>query len=181
MREDRMERFARQFYLFFTGCLVGWIYEVTLGFIYGYGFVNRGFLFGPYLPVYGFGLLLLNLLLHRLMEKPIRVGKVKLNFIFVFFGIVVITTILEYIVGWSMLQIFHRRWWDYTSYWMNYQGIISFKTSLRFGIGGLFLLYALVPLAEKIRKSMSEKVRRNVMAVILAVMLLDLVVTLLHG
>jgi len=44
-------------FLFFG--VIGWLYEVTLAFLYGYGFVNRGFLFGPYLPLYGFGALLL--------------------------------------------------------------------------------------------------------------------------
>src|SRR5665647_1945826 len=123
----------RLFFLFLTGSLVGWIYEVTLGFIYGYGFVNRGFLYGPYLPIYGFGLILLYLMLQRLMNKPIKVKNIKINPILVFLGIIVITTCLEFIVGFGMLKIFQIRLWDYSSYWMNYQGIISFNTSIRFG------------------------------------------------
>ena len=50
---------------FILYAFIGWIYEVILEFYYGNGFVNRGFLFGPYLPVYGFGALLILLLLYK--------------------------------------------------------------------------------------------------------------------
>lgn len=172
-------RFVRLFYLFLTGCIVGWIYEVVLGFIYGHGFVNRGFLFGPYLPVYGFGVVILHLFLAKRMAHPMRVKKVRVDPILVFLGIIIITTLLEYIVGYGMLQIFDRRWWDYSDYWMNYQGIISFNTSLRFGIGGMVFLYILVPITNKIIHPISVKTRTRVMWVIIITMIADLVWTLI--
>lgn len=171
----------RLFFLFLTGSLVGWIYEVTLGFIYGYGFVNRGFLYGPYLPIYGFGLILLYLMLQRLMNKPIKVKNIKINPILVFLGIIVITTCLEFIVGFGMLKIFQIRLWDYSSYWMNYQGIISFNTSIRFGIGGMFLLYALVPLVNKIVNRISLEKLKVIRFIVLAVMIIDTLVTVVNG
>ena len=174
-------RFTRLFYLFLTGCIVGWIYEVVLGFIYGHGFVNRGFLFGPYLPLYGFGLIILYLLLGGLMRNSIRIKGFKINPILVFLGIVLITTVLEYLVGYAMLEIFGRRWWDYSNYWMNYQGFISFNTSIRFGIGGMFLLYALVPLTNKIVNRLSTRTQKTVMIIIIAAMVIDLVITLQYS
>ncbi|HZK71302.1 MAG TPA: putative ABC transporter permease [Clostridia bacterium] len=171
----------RLFFLFLTGSLVGWIYEVTLGFIYGYGFVNRGFLYGPYLPIYGFGLILLYLMLQRLMNKPIKVKNIKINPILVFLGIIVITTCLEFIVGFGMLKIFQIRLWDYSSYWMNYQGIISFNTSIRFGIGGMLLLYALVPLVNKIVNRISLEKLKVIRFIVLAVMIIDTLVTVVNG
>lgn len=171
----------RLFFLFLTGSLVGWIYEVTLGFIYGYGFVNRGFLYGPYLPIYGFGLILLYLMLQRLINKPIKVKNIKINPILVFLGIIVITTCLEFIVGFGMLKIFQIRLWDYSSYWMNYQGIISFNTSIRFGIGGMFLLYALVPLVNKIVNRISLEKLKVIRFIVLAVMIIDTLVTVVNG
>lgn len=179
MKVVRKNNFLWLFYLFLTGCVVGWVYEVLLGFIYGHGFVNRGFLYGPYLPLYGFGLIILYILLGRLSAKPLKDGGLKYP-ILVFLGIVVITTFLEYIVGYGMLQMLHQRWWDYSSYWMNYQGIISFNTSLRFGIGGMFLLYGLVPLADKIFNRISLKKRQAVMVTVLGVMIIDLTATLLN-
>jgi len=171
----------RLFFLFLTGSLVGWIYEVTLGFIYGYGFVNRGFLYGPYLPIYGFGLILLYLMLQRLINKPIKVKNIKINPILVFLGIIVITTCLEFIVGFGMLKIFQIRLWDYSSYWMNYQGIISFNTSIRFGIGGMLLLYALVPLVNKIVNRISLEKLKVIRFIVLAVMIIDTLVTVVNG
>jgi len=179
MKKANTNEVIRQFYLFLTGCLVGWIYEVSLGFLYGLGFVNRGFLFGPYLPIYGFGLILLNLLLHRLMERPVKVGRVKINPLLVFLGVIIITTILEYIVGYALLKLFELRLWDYSAYWMNLQGIISFKTSLRFGIGGMFLLYVLVPLGDKTVSKLGIKAGKTIMYVVLSVMTLDFIFTLL--
>lgn len=179
MRKESSGKGIRLFYLFLTGCIVGWIYEVTLGFLYGYGFVNRGFLFGPYLPIYGFGLILLNLTLHRLIKKPVRVAGIKINPILVFFGIIVITTVLELIVGYCLLEFFQLRLWDYTKYWMNFMGIISFKTSLRFGIGGMFLLYVLIPLTDKLIAKFSLTTQKTVMIIVSAVMILDLLTKLL--
>src|SRR5665647_1971081 len=170
----------RLFFLFLTGSLVGWIYEVTLGFIYGYGFVNRGYLYGPYLPIYGFGLILLYLMLQRLINKPIKVKNIKINPILVFLGIIVITTCLEFIVGFGMLKIFQIRLWDYSSYWMNYQGIISFNTSIRFGIGGMLLLYALVPLVNKIVNRISLEKLKVIRFIVLAVMIIDTLVTVVN-
>lgn len=181
VQESKKMDWVRLLYLFLSGCLVGWIYEVILGFIYGHGFVNRGFLFGPYLPIYGFGLILLYLLLHGLMEKPIMIKGIKINPVLVFLGILLITTILELIVGYILLKQFQMRLWDYTSYWMNYQGIISFNTSVRFGIGGMFLLYGLVPLLDKILGGISTKKRKQFLAIVLTLMIIDLLVTLVTG
>lgn len=181
MTADTKNQGIRLFYLFLTGSLTGWIYEVTLGFIYGYGFVNRGFLYGPYLPIYGFGLVLLYLLLQGLLNKPIKIKGIKINPILVFLGIVAITTCLEFLVGYGMIELFQMRLWDYSSYWMNYQGIISFNTSIRFGIGGMFLLYALVPLVDKIVKRISLEKRKRIMFIALSVMIIDFLATVVNG
>jgi len=180
MISENKKEWIRLFYLFLTGSFVGWIYEVTLGFIYGLGFVNRGFLYGPYLPIYGVGLILLHLMLRKLINKPIMIKGIKINIILVFLGIVAITTILELIVGYCMLEISQVRLRDYSSYWMNYRGIISLNTSIRFGIGGIFLLYILVPLADKILNRLSLQKRKTIMVIVLAVMTIDLFVTLLN-
>ena len=60
---------------FFVYCIIGWIYEVIWEFAIGNGFVNRGFLHGCYLPIYGFGALILIFSLRKLMNKEIRVFK----------------------------------------------------------------------------------------------------------
>ncbi len=178
MNVNKKNAAIRQFYLFLIGCLVGWIYEVTLGFIYGLGFVNRGFLYGPYLPIYGFGVLILNFLLHRLMVQPVKVARVRIDPLLVFLGIILITTTLEYIVGYFLLKTFDLRLWDYRTYWMNLEGLISFKTSLRFGIGGMVLLYVLVPLSDRIINRLSMKVKETIMGIFLVIMAVDFILTL---
>lgn len=180
-KNEKKYDWVKLFYLFLSGGLVGWIYEVTLGFIYGHGFVNRGYLSGPYLPIYGFGLLLLYLLLQGLIKKTIVIKGIKITPILVFLGIVMITTCLELIVGYVLLEKFALRLWDYRTYWMNYMGIISFNTSVRFGIGGMFLLYALAPFLDQILGKISLKRKRGLLMFVLATMVIDFFVTALTG
>ena len=59
--------------LFFIGSILGWCMEVVCKLIQFHRFINRGFLQGPYCPVYGFGAVLLTVLLSRHTEDPVAV------------------------------------------------------------------------------------------------------------
>ena len=84
------------FLYFMAYAVIGWIYEVFLEVVvYRWGFSNRGFLFGPYLPVYGFGAVIILLVLQSLKKKRIAIGKINVTPILVFLGIVALTTGLE--------------------------------------------------------------------------------------
>ena len=80
--------------------VIGWIYEVSLEVVvYRWGFSNRGFLFGPYLPVYGFGAIIILLALQPLKKKRITLGKINVTPILVFLGVVALTTGLEIMIA----------------------------------------------------------------------------------
>ena len=66
---------------FFVYCVIGWGYEVIWEVIIGNGFVNKGFLYGYYLPIYGFGTLILYFMLRNLQAKKIKLFNILL-FIF---------------------------------------------------------------------------------------------------
>ena len=83
--------------------VIGWIYESTLCSITERRFVNRGFLNGPYCPIYGFGAILDILIL----------GWIK-NPILLFVLSAILTCTLEYITSYLMEKLFHARWWDYS-------------------------------------------------------------------
>ncbi len=100
---------------------------------------KRGFLYGPYLPVYGFGALLIQLFLKRFKGKP--------GVVFVFSA--VITGVLEYITGTLMWMIWRRRWWDYTGLFWNIDGYVCLRSVLTFAVEGLLLLYILEPVLRK--------------------------------
>ena len=130
------------FWCFMIFNVAGWIYEVVVfAFEYHQGFINRGFLFGPYLPVYGSGELLVLLMLLGLRSKKVKLGKINLMPVVMFFIIVFITTVTELITSY-ILEIFTHGngfLWDYSTlnYGPHFEGRISVVSSLRFGIMGI--------------------------------------------
>lgn len=177
--------FSESVLLFLFFDIIGWIYEVVLAFMYGHGFVNRGFLFGPYLPLYGSGALILIFVLGGLMKKDIRVGRINVKPIAVFLMIMLVTTTLEYVVGWFMESVFHQQFWNYSDYKWQLHGRICVSASLRFGLGGMVFLYILVPLFRKMLGKLPLRFRQVSAILIVILMAADLAATLyfsnLHG
>ncbi len=76
---------------------IGWVYEVSWFLIVKHKFVNRGVLFGPLLPIYGFGILILLLLLHKFINKKHYSSNIIYTSISIFTIVTfIITTIIEY-------------------------------------------------------------------------------------
>ena len=71
------------------------------------------------------------------------------NMILLYFGGMIVATLLEYFTAVLMEAIFHTSWWDYSDQKFNFQGRIALNPSIRFGIGGMVILYLLQPLFEK--------------------------------
>ena len=178
MQKARRDVISETVFLFLFFCVIGWLYEVSLAILYGYGFINRGFLFGPYLPLYGFGALLLIACLRKLIQKPIRIGKLLITPVLVFLAIVLITTVLEYAVGFALEMIFHQRFWDYSSYRYQLHGRISLSASIRFGVCGMVFLYLLAPLFTKLIGKIPPKLRFDLSMLILLLLAADLICTL---
>lgn len=116
---------------------IGWCIEtVYMSFSRGF-FVKRGFLIGPFCPIYGFGAILLIIFL-----KPIRH-----NIFLLFIGAVVLTSALEYMTGFFIEVLFHQNsWWDYYGEPFNISGRICLKTSIYWGLFSLIMMYLLHPL-----------------------------------
>lgn len=148
------------FLYFMAYAVIGWLYEVFLEVIvYRWGFSNRGFLFGPYLPVYGFGAIIILLVLGPLKKKRIPAGKINMTPLLVFLGIVVLTTGLELLTSYIMEWTTGGWLWDYERFAWNFQGRIAPNPSIRFGIGGMFFLYCVQPFLEKANAALSVKAR----------------------
>lgn len=164
---------------FLVYCVIGWIYEVMWEFAVGNGFVNRGFLYGPYLPIYGFGVLTLLLLLHKLLAKKIRIGKINITPVLVFFAILVIVSVIEYFASVGMELLFHKRWWDYSYDKFNLNGRISLRNSSLLAIGGWVLIYLVQPILDKLFGKVSKKAIKNSSILIISVVCVDFIVTML--
>jgi len=160
---------------FILYAFIGWIYEVILEFYYGNGFVNRGFLFGPYLPVYGFGALLILFMLYNFSKKKLYLGKLNITPVLVFILIFFIITIVEYITG-TILDVFlQKRLWDYSHYTFNINGLVCLSASTRFAIGGTVFIYVLQPLFDKLINIMNAKLKNILAYSILSVIIIDFI------
>ena len=115
--------------------VIGWIYESTLCSITERRFVNRGFLNGPYCPIYGFGAILDILIL----------GWIK-NPILLFVLSAILTCTLEYITSYLMEKLFHARWWDYSNRKFNINGRVCLIGAVVFGTLSLILIKLVHPL-----------------------------------
>lgn len=164
---------------FLVFCVIGWIYEVIWEFAIGNGFVNRGFLYGPYLPIYGFGVLILLLLLNKLLNKKIKIGKVNITPILVFLAILVIVSVIEYFSSYVMELLFHKRWWDYSYDKFNLNGRISLRNSSLLAIGGFVLVYFVQPILNKIFGKIDSKIIRISSILIIGVVGIDFIITIL--
>ena len=97
--------------------------------------VNRGFLFGPFCPIYGFGVLLLIVSLSPISSSPLLF----------FIGAIAITSSLEYLTGFILEKIFKTNWWDYSNEKYNLDGKICLKFSIYWGFLSLVLFYFIHP------------------------------------
>ena len=100
--------------LFITYSIIGWVIEEIDILILQKKVVNRGFLIGPYCPIYGFGSLFIILFLNKYLDDPIVL----------FFMTMISCGILEYLTSFIMEKIFKTRWWDYSDEKFNINGRI---------------------------------------------------------
>ena len=124
--------------LFFTFSFLGWCMEVTLKYIQFHRFINRGFLIGPCLPIYGTGVTVITLSVYL-------VGGEFRTISGVFLASMISSGALEYFSSWIMEKLFHARWWDYSQKPMNLHGRIWIGNLLLFGLAGVILSEIVVP------------------------------------
>lgn len=170
------------FLLFIIFAVCGWIYEVLLTAVsYGY-YQNRGFLFGPWLPIYGFGGLLLYLVFGKAAVKQGSPVRRLLYAAAVFAGICLLTTAFELAASYLLdaLGIGFTSLWDYFAEDPNFEGRVSLVSSLRFGVIGIIALYAVIPLWERLT-GLGEKPVNVVSAVLAALFLADLLCRIPFG
>lgn len=122
--------------LFFLFSCVGWLWEV-LFHLFQYGsFVNRGTLYGPWLPIYGGGGIAMLVLLKPVRKNPIAYFVLSM----------VVCGIIEYFTSVYLEMVHHMSWWNYNGYFLNLNGRICLEGLMLFGIGGLLATYIAAPI-----------------------------------
>ena len=122
-------------FIFFIYAFLGWCTEVSYAALETGTFVNRGFLNGPVCPIYGFGVVIVVGCLTPLMG----------NKLLLFFGSVLLTSLLELATGFLLEKLFHQHWWDYSDQPFNIGGYICLRFSILWGLACMFVVYLLHP------------------------------------
>ena len=160
--------FNTYFLYLFIYSVVGWICEVIYCRVVHGNWTNRGFLSGPYCPIYGFGALFIILLLTPFIANPILI----------FLLSILVTTTLEYITSFAMEKIFNAKWWDYSNELFNINGRVCLATAIPFGILGVILLYFIHPYTTKLIEMIPNFVANYIIGGLVALVLLDIITTL---
>ena len=156
-------------FFFFIYAFLGWCTEVIYACVNSGKFVNRGFLNGPYCPIYGFGVVTVILCIYP----------VKDNLPVLFFGSVILTTALEFITGFILEKIFNEKWWDYSDEHFNIKGYICLKFSLMWGLACIIVVRVIHPLIIKFVDFVPRLIGIIIISVLSAGILSDIIITVL--
>lgn len=132
---------------FYFYCICGWIFESVNVSIRQSKWVNRGFMKGPWLPLYGSGALVILVSSISFKEYPVAV----------YFAAALSATILEYITGVVMLAVFKVRYWDYRYRKIQFQGHICLVSTIVWGFLGLLMVYIIHPHVEQLVNSWNQE------------------------
>ncbi len=128
---------------FFIYSFVGWVWESCYVSVKKRRWVNRGFMNGPMLPIYGSGALVILVSTIGVRDNPALIFLLGM----------LAATVLEYITGWAMEQLFHVRYWDYSNQKFNWNGYICLSSSLCWGFFSILLVKVVhVPIETAVLK-----------------------------
>lgn len=153
--------------IFFIYAIAGWVMESTMISIKNKKFVNRGFLIGPICPIYGYGVVLVTILLKKYQDDIIAT----------FFMSIIICGVLEYLTSFFMEKIFNARWWDYSKRKFNINGRICLENLILFGIASCFIVYIVNPFIMQKIELIPELVQNIVIVVLLLIHFIDNIVS----
>lgn len=166
--KENSQKIEYYIFVFIITSMFGWIMELIYSSIALHKLNLPGFLFGPYIPLYGMGSVIIIALCD---DKNIfkKIGK-----------IFVLTTTLEYIISIMLEIVVHKKWWDYSNNFLNINGRVCLLYSTYWVILGLAILKFIKPIFEKIYNRIKSKKTTNVINTIIIVMAVDLVLSIAH-
>lgn len=155
--------------IFFIYAFAGWCLE-SIGSIFNpkvKKFINRGFLIGPYCPVYGIGVVLVSILLKKYTNDIPAL----------FFLAILICGTLEYFTGYIMEKLFNARWWDYSSKKFNINGRVCLDTLLPFGIIATLIINKINPLILKYLNELSNNTLHITVGILGVIFIIDFIIS----
>lgn len=160
--------FYEVLWIFIIYAFIGWCTEVSYAALDRGIFVNRGFLNGPYCPIYGVGVFLVVVILTPLKE----------NLIVLYIGSFLLTSILEFFTGLILEKLFHNKWWDYSDKPYNIMGYVCLKFSIFWGFACTFIMLIIHPVIYTFIKYMPKIIGIILISIFMCVFIVDCCVTI---
>lgn len=156
---------------FFIYCLMGWIWEsIILPLSRGQKPYNRGFLNGPWIPIYGFGAMFVIVLFDsRQVDYP-------LHTLFINGGVV--ACLIEYLTSYVMERLFHHRWWDYSQKAFNVNGRICLEGFICFGFFSVVTINYIQPFFTRKLLLVDEELLFVISGILLLLFIVDTVISI---
>ena len=155
MRLTYQYTFIQWLLFFFIYCFLGWVWESCYVSIKKREWINRGFLHGPMLPIYGSGAIIVLICTIGVRDQ------IVLTFLFGMIG----ATILEYVTGACMERLFRVRYWDYSHMPLNLKGYICLPVSLGWGVFSVLLVRVIHVPIENLVLQIPERIAEVVSVV----------------
>lgn len=124
------------FFIFYS--FLGWIYESCYCTLHEHSWQNRGFLYGPCVPMYGVATVIVQIIFYDLPKDKIS------NWV-VFFTCALGSFVLEYATSYFLEKMFHARWWDYSHLPLNINGRVCLLFTVCFGLAGIVIVNFFIP------------------------------------
>ena len=153
---------------FFIYSFIGWIWEsVFCGLFFERRLLNRGFFYGPCIPIYGFGALM-DILVLSWISHPIL--------LFLLGGI--LCCLMEYLTSVILEKLFHARWWDYSNMKNQIQGRVCLAGFIAFGLGCVLVNQYVSPLLISLIRQFDPVITLSASIVLLLLFFIDVIITL---
>ena len=152
--------------MFFVFCFVGWAWEVGLHIVRDHTFVNRGFMYGPWLPIYGCGGVFIIAILNRFKNN-----KPKL-----FVSAMLLCGVLEYFTSFALEYFKNMSYWDYHKMKVNLNGRVCLAGLIAFALGGFLGVYILGPLIRNFMEKLGKKKAIILCSVLVVLFIADAVI-----
>lgn len=163
-----MYKICYWFFFFMIYSFIGYLTEITCCSINNKKLiVNRGFCLGPYLPIYGFSSVIMNIFL----------AKYSKDIITLFVMSAFVCTLMEYMTSLILEKIFHARWWDYTEKKFNLSGRVCLENACLFGFGGVAIVSILHPFLDGLVSMIPHNILIIISIVLFVIFMIDVIIT----
>ena len=157
--------------LFFLFSLLGWLWECGLHIFRDHELVNRGTLYGPWIPIYGVGGTTIVFLLDRFKANKIKLIAME----------IAVCAVLEYLTSFILDFMFNSSYWDYKTEILNVNGRICFAGLTAFAIGGMAAIYLIAPMIASVTGKYSKKRQLLISGLLCMAFVADILCCLIFG